>query len=265
MNQIFESGGANIVLPERTGMPEWSAYAGFLDLVNSDAVAGLMHINAAEARRWAPVTQVRAVIAQPPLPDRFFDIGRERIQRSANGNDASLIFIGRLSWRKGFDRLMAIWPSWRLALSENGLVPRLLIYGRSFGEDIVQAGSTLSGSCIRWQENFPDEREMRLWPSTSVGVTLSRQEFDGIAVSELLACGVPVLASPTSGHRALAGESASVRIVRHEDDYMAEMTRLFAARNQFDHLRERAVSDMTQARSLTAVGSRLEGLLQEIG
>ena len=265
MHDVFDSGGTNIVHPERTGMPEWPAYADFLRLVDSGVIAGLMHFNAVEAGWWAPVTRVRQVVAGPPLPDRLFDVGKQRLRCPAAGNDAALIFIGRLNRRKGFDRLTAMWPAWRQALADDGLRPRLYIYGRGFGDDGALAGPAFPDDGVKWQPNFPDSEEMRRWPHASMGVTLSRQEFDGIAVSELLACGVPVLASPTSGHEALARESAAVRLIRDEDGYLAELRALFTARDRFDRLRGRAVSDMIRARSLAAAGSRLEGLLRAIG
>jgi glycosyltransferase involved in cell wall biosynthesis len=271
MRSLAVQGISNVVMPERTARPEWEAYGQFLALLDDGLVDGLIHLNARELARWSDRTPVDACVASTPLPDSLFAVGRVRLERVSLGRDNSkevaVVFVGRFSHRKGFDRLAESWPSWRARLAERDIRATLFVYGQSFDTEadaFEPAGWIQAQADVQWSRQFPSEAQMQAWPPNAVGVALSRQEFDGIAVSELMACGVPILATSTSGHLAIAAESDALRVLDDVQTVGAELVRLALSPRTIPEQGRLATADMWRERSVSSVGARLASFMRRL-
>lgn len=269
MRHLWARGAINVVVPERTEMPQRTAYRAFEALMQDGCVAGLVHFNDLEAESWARRVSIPSVVAPPPLPMRLFEHRDPRFGGNPAERQPTIVFVGRLTRRKGADWLAVAWPEWRRRLVTSGLDVSLRVYGRSFQEDRsiaerfqeLQAQPELS---VRWQLGFLAPDDMPALSGRAVGIALSRQEFDGIATSELLALGLPVVATPTAGHRALSLESDGVLLRRTREACVAEAARLLADDEVREALGRRARADMVMLRSAEIVGRRLFGFLSSL-
>jgi glycosyltransferase involved in cell wall biosynthesis len=115
-----------------------------------------------------------------------------------------------------------------------------------------------------WHPVFFDIGELERLPERSVAVALSQQDFDGIAISEFLALGLPVVATPASGHLALASESRAVVIVNHIEDAFKGAVDLLGDDDTRRALGRRGRQDMLAQRGYSEVGARLTRLLRDV-
>ncbi len=266
LEELSINGIHNVVMPERTARPDPADIHEFVEVVKAGRVSGLIHLNAREHARWTGLSPTPMTIAATPVPQVLFDVGRAR--QAAERMDARrhlrVLFIGRLSIRKGFDRLAHRWSHWHAQLNAAGVTADLSVHGQAFTSEVdslsSETGWLSSRSDVHWNRHFPSPEEMTAWPPHTVGVALSRQEFDGIAISEMLACGVPVLATKTSGHLALAAESVGVQIC--DDASMGDdLVALALDPDRMRLLGEAGLTDMKTRRSESAVGDRLSSFL----
>lgn len=269
IRQLSAAGCANIVVPERTGMPEWDAYNDFIGCVEAGAVHGLVHFNLRELEKWSGCRDIPQLVAQPPIPDPLFEVGHARLRKAREQSEPAILFIGRLSRRKGLDRLLASWPSLSRQLGDAALYPTMHVFGRAFMPAVsaTDADEHLDAPLMwpdgfRWAPTFPNARELASLPIRAVGLALSTQEFDGIAVSEMLALGLPVVATPTSGHLALAEESRGVTIARDDDEVFQALRGLLSDQHMTSSIRRRGYLDIRRTRSYSSVGGRLAAFLQ---
>jgi Glycosyl transferases group 1 len=259
---LRDRGATNVVLTERTECTSAADYAGFMRLIDEGYVSGLVHQNEQTASNWAYLITVPQVVAQAPVPDGLFDTGRRRLLvHSSAEPEVAVIFIGRLTARKGVDRLVSHWPAWQRALRDAGHVPELHVFGQAFPD---QSNDAATAPPIDWptdgvfvRPNFPSAKEILKLPARTIGVSLSRQEFDGIAVSELLAFAIPVIATPTNGHRALAAESRGVVLEEDGDQFQKAILDLSITSQRYRHHATLGTRDISRTRSMNAAAQRL--------
>ena len=98
----------------------------------------------------------------------------------------TVLFVGRISWRKGFDLFL-------------GVAKRF----RKFGDiEFVTTGRVRS-NLVR-SLGYVDEEDMpRLYSSAHLTLYPSRVDTLGLVILESLACGTPVLTTPIRAHTAL--------------------------------------------------------------
>lgn len=114
---------------------------------------------------------------------------------NAGGTGPDVLYLGRVSWKKGLDRLIAAMvhvPGASLVIAgndEEGLLPRLAQQARDLGvADRVSFVGPVAGA-DKW----------RLLASSKLFVLPSHSENFGIAVLEAMAFGLPVVVSPEVG------------------------------------------------------------------
>ena len=270
MRDLRALGAVNIVMPERTEMPERTHYALFERLVGEGDIAALTFFNELQMKSWPEPVGVPMRTLRPPIPDGLFNSGAARLAThpQVDRERSALVFVGRLSRRKGLDVLASVWDDWRISIARAvGHLPSLLIYGQSFLGPLDEGTTTLvtrNDNGVVWQPNFPTEDHIAAWPSSAVGISLSRQEFDGIAISELLATGVPVLATPTDGHLALSSETRALSIVHTTGAFCEAVKALLVDPLAVRAKGMQAREDMLATRSMASIGVRFEDLLHAL-
>lgn len=123
-----------------------------------------------------------------------------------------LLFLGRVSWKKGLDRLLPALPSLpnvRLVVAgndEEGLIPRLTEQARALGvaERVSFVGSVAGAD------------KAALLAAARCFVLPSYSENFGNAVLEAMAVGVPVVVTPEVGLAAIVAEVGAGRVVPGE-------------------------------------------------
>ena len=271
MGHLADLGMINVVLPERTLRPDREAYVEFeRAAIGELGVAGLIHLNHHERDVWAARLPLPSAVVPVPVPDAHFRIGARRLEEPVDaGPTGAVTFMGRLTHRKGADRVVAAWPQWSAGFARLGLDVSLHVYGRQFGSDraIADDLARLIAShetVVEWHPTFFDVAELDKLPERSVAVAPSRQDFDGIAVSEFLALGLPVLASPTSGHLALAQETEAVMVVGTLEEAFERAQTLLHDDARRRALGRRGRADMRARRGAATVGARLSDLLSRV-
>lgn len=212
MEQLAARDVRNSVVLERTELPDLASLSSLLAMERS-TFSSFSCFNMAELDRWRPhVGGIPLVRFPPPIPESFFRIAPSRQPSSASGGRFQVLVPGRISLRKGTDLVLEVWSSLSQSLRDLGCDPHLVMIGRNFDGDqpLVRRLSAMcceEGSSVEWiptpkSGNLLDDMAM-----SDVGLCLSRQDFDGIAVTEMMASGLPVVMSRTSGQRAIAEES----------------------------------------------------------
>lgn len=268
MALLAEDGYLNVVLPERTQLEDPQSYVAFREALDAGVVSGLMFLNDHHAANWNNAG-VPSRVCRPPVPSRFFEAGRTRAHSGSSGirRHAHMVFVGRMTRRKGVDRIPQLWKRWRSAAAQSGWELTMSLHGQEFlepGHIDIELLLEMGDGLVKWSPNFPAASEMTGWPPLTLGYTLSRQEFDGIAVSELLACGIPVLASDTTGHRALAEESKAVLLHCTEDAYVQTFLACLADPGAFVELGRNGAQDMLRLRSTGLVGAEIVALIRAV-
>jgi glycosyltransferase involved in cell wall biosynthesis len=137
-----------------------------------------------------------------------------------------LLFLGRISWKKGLDLLietLALLPEARLvvagpddeglraglsrAAERNGVAPRL-----------------------EWKGAVGDEERDRLFAQSDLLVLPSRSENFGNVVIEAMAAGLPVVVSPEVGAAEIVARARSGEVVPGDPRLLAEAIRRLVAR-----------------------------------
>lgn len=259
---LAAAGIVNVVVPERTEAPHRSAYNAFEAVVEGGCVSGLVHLNDVESNTWSGRVSIPAVVAPPPIPATLFAQGRARLDASWPTGHPTIVFVGRLTRRKGADWLAQAWPGLRDGLMLSGMDVNLCVFGRSFREEpeIAERFARMQKQPelgLRWQRRFLVAGDVPDLSDRAVGISLSDQEFDGIAPSELLALGLPVIATPTAGLGALSKESGAIRLCPTRHACIEEAARLLEDDAARQALSICAYSDMWKRRSLQVVGERL--------
>jgi hypothetical protein len=266
MAELNRSGVANVVLPERTTVVGRSGYNDFQVRSQKDlGVVSLVHLNETEAEKWREwLPDLPSYVAPVPIPDAHFEL----VRASADPRpSATVTFMGRLTPRKGADVLTSSWPAWRGRFLEDGYDVSLRVFGRDFDAfpEIADALALLvqdPAMSTQWTKSFFDTSDLGTLPGRTVGLSLSRQDFDGIAVSEYLAIGVPVVSTATTGHVALSTESSAVQIASDIENIYPKLLDLIRDDELRRHLGDEGRKDMLTRRSVGAVGRLLSGILE---
>lgn len=252
----------NLLMPERTMRPDMDAYSDVIDICKRGFVAGLVHFNGRQDQTWQEVVTLPSLVAAPPVPDRLFRLGAARLDRPHGDTSAELIFVGRLTARKRVSRLVDVWEK---ELPET----RLHVFGRAFptepdGAAFIEAVMARERERLSWTPHFPSEQEIGSLGPRSIGVSLSRQEFDGIALSELLALGLPAVVSTNEGHLALSDETSAVRVCDSVEEWCCEVQHLVANPRLCAAMGHQAALDMAHHRSTVTIADRLATFLLTI-
>ena len=151
-----------------------------------------------------------------------------------------VLFLGRLSWKKGLDRLLHAFASTsagKLAIvgtDDEGLAPRLL----KLAEDLQIADRV----CILPRTVIGSEKEC-LFAAARVFVLTSYSENFGNTVLEAMRRGVPVVVTPEVGAADIVRESGGGLVVAGDPIPLGAAIR-------------RLTSDMDLARSMGKAGQR---------
>ena len=181
-----------MLVPELIRARSWIAKTLWLQLVERNALAraSAIHFTSELERRDAGRTGL-------PLPGAFvIPNGIDVLPRPAVARqENTLLFLGRITWKKGLDRVIARLPELpeaRLVVAgndEESLTPRL----RELAEHLGVADR------VRFAGPVYGEEKQRLLASAALFVLLSRSENFGNAVLEALAMETPVVLSAEVG------------------------------------------------------------------
>lgn len=262
IRRLTKQRAVNLLMPERTMRPDMDAYGDVIDMCKHGFVAGLVHFNARQHQNWKEFVTLPSLVAAPPIPDRLFRLGATRLGLPDDGAAAELIFVGRLTARKRVAELLDVWEK---QLPDT----RLHVFGRAFptepdGAKFLEAAMARDEERLSWTPQFPTDQEIRSLGPRSIGVSLSGQEFDGIALSELLALGLPAVVSANEGHLALSDETSAVRVCDSVEDWCREVQRLVANPHLSAAMGHQAALDMAHHRSTATIADRLAAFLPAI-
>jgi glycosyltransferase involved in cell wall biosynthesis len=131
--------------------------------------------------------------------------------RSVIGRDGYVLFLGRLNWKKGLDRLLRTWkdvPGERLVIAGNDeeeYLPELERITRAEGirERVVFLARSITGA----------DKEA-LFASARLFVLPSYSENFGITVLEAMLRGVPVAVTPEVGAAEIVRESGAGKVFK---------------------------------------------------
>lgn len=269
MKGARDAGFNSIVVPERTEHEEDSDCMGFVDRA-SDLVHGMVSFNEVQRSRWVRrVPHVDHVVAPPPIPEAFFQAGRSRLASAPARlrGPVHVVAVGRIARRKGIDRLLRLWPEIDARCRLSGVETRLTLLGKDFGADpslshLVDGAVGDPTTCVNWISDFSDDPRLSATISADVGVSLSTQEFDAIAVTEMMAAGLPVVLSPTSGHVAVQQECGFIRLVSSDADVVNALVNLCTNARLRSREGHAGMTAIAAARSEEVVVSRLLRLLR---
>jgi glycosyltransferase involved in cell wall biosynthesis len=139
------------------------------------------------------VEETRAVVVPNPIrADRFLS-GRAR---PAPGEVMTIVFVGRISSRKGVDTVVEL--SHRLHDLE-GRVRLELIGGHTLWSDYRCLLADLNPAVATWVGHLPAEELSARLVGATLAIQPSKYEPFGLTVGEALASGVPVVASVEVG------------------------------------------------------------------
>lgn len=132
--------------------------------------------------------------------------------------DGYLLFVGRLvEPRKGLDRLIRAYHELVEIYPE---VPRLVLAGQG---DLPaklrrQIQDADLAERVSVKSDVPSDKLPGLYRGASVFVQTSHEEGLGISVLEAMACGLPVVATDTSGTRETVVDGSTGRLVPQDDE-----------------------------------------------
>lgn len=153
-----------------------------------------------EGRRGGVTTPAR-VLGLPVDTDRFapVDDARRKELRTELGltSERILVCVGRISYQKGQDQLVAAWE--RRPLPNTMLV----LVGAGDTTDLARSAPGAWGRSIRWVGNRADVRPW-LW-AADLCVMPSRYEGQSVAMGEALSCGRPVVMTDVNGAHEAVG------------------------------------------------------------
>lgn len=138
-----------------------------------------------------------------------------------------LLFVGRISVRKGLDLLLRV-------------LPRLLASDARIGVTLVGSGALwsnyeplmkgLPGERCEWRKSVPNEQIIELMSQSDILLVPSPYEPGGIVVAEAMACGMVLLASNEIGAAEGIGEPIRWAFPASDDDaFLAAAAKAVAA------------------------------------
>ena len=107
-----------------------------------------------------------------------------------------LLFVGRVSVRKGLDDLLAVLPE---VLAGNPNIEVTIIGGGSLWSNYEPLLKSLPHERCSWLKALPNDKVMEEMQRSEILLVPSRYEPGGIVVGEALACGMIVVASDEVG------------------------------------------------------------------
>lgn len=185
-----------MLVPELIARKSRVAKTLWLKFVERRAFAGAAAIHFTSQLEWDEAKRVGMPLPSPFVVPNGIDLNpRPEVPREAR----TLLFLGRVSWKKGLDRVIEALPALNARLiiagnDEEGLTPKLRAQAARAGADVEYVGPVYGRA--------KDE----LLARATLFVLLSMSENFGNTVLEALAMETPVVLSREVG---LAGEVAS--------------------------------------------------------
>jgi glycosyltransferase involved in cell wall biosynthesis len=172
-----------------------------------------------------------------------------------------VLFLSRISWKKGLDRLLQAWtrvPDLTLVIvgnDEEGYRPKLEAAARQLG--------------IAHRVLFPgpasDAQKWSLYRHAELFVLPSYSENFGNVVAEAMAMGCPVVVSPEVGAASLVVEAGAGLVVSNEPDQLADALRgLLADPGLRCHMGQRGREYARRMLSWDGIAARTETLYREV-
>jgi phosphatidylinositol alpha-mannosyltransferase len=144
--------------------------------------------------------------------DTTFFSARDRPEPSPPGEEARLLFLGRLDPRNGLDTVLAAmprvlewFPSTHLTVAGDG--PLRPIYERM---------ARPLGSCVKFVGRVNGGRP-RYYSTADLYLCPTTKASFGITLLEAMACGTPIAASDITGFRELVGDCSAALLVAKGD------------------------------------------------
>jgi glycosyltransferase involved in cell wall biosynthesis len=266
---LHQRGCFNIVVPERTGRELAESLANLESI--RDCIDALVFYNPVQAESWKRLLASGHTwsthIVPPPVPDEYFAAGATRRATQQMSDRVTFLYVGRMLHRKGVDRLLRAWPSIQTRLRSAQVKGELALIGSHFGDTLhlrrrLDGRVADPGSGVSWHPQIRGDLYTRFNDRNVVGVSLSRQEFDALALTEMLAAGIPVIASTNDGHRAIRRESSAICLVSSDSDFICRCVDLATSVETIQARGAQGGVDMRRSRSMLLVGALLVGVLE---
>jgi phosphatidylinositol alpha-mannosyltransferase len=202
----------------------------------------LRHLDGAMAVSPAPLGHLRPgrFGAQPMILPPATDLSEFlAVEKTAEMDQQTVLFVGRLEPRKGIKVLLDAWQQiagGRVGLPQGLKMPRLVVAGSGELETmVVEASHRLGDACLH-HEPAPDRRRLlQLFSGASVAVSpaLYGESF-GIILVEALASGTPIIASSNAGYvHVLTGRGRDLLVRPGDADALArKIVELLANRSE---------------------------------
>jgi glycosyltransferase involved in cell wall biosynthesis len=172
------------------------------------------------------------------------------------------LFLSRISWKKGLDRLIASWQH----------VPDLtLVIAGNDDENYSASLESLARSCgvaqrIRFVGPVSDEHKWALYREAELFLLPSYSENFGNVVAEAMAMACPVIVTPDVGLSALVRESGAGLVVSNEPSALAQaIWSLHVDPRRREEMGFRGRRAAMEQLSWPAVAARMERVYRRIG
>lgn len=197
----------------------------------ADAVTAVSRVTVDLTRKLLRIPRDDFYVIPNPVGSLFWKTIRE--DRSLP--NPSVLFVGRLEWRKGADLLVRAIP----AILDQHPTARLILAGSDTGTgpggcSMLSYLNSLLPDELRSQVSFlghvEPTRLAGLYHQATVCVFPSRWEAFGIVCAEAMASGVPVIVSDAEGFRELVEDGETGLVAKGEDSkaLAAEIIRLLS-------------------------------------
>jgi starch synthase len=148
-----------------------------------------------------PAHHIRdAVLADGASPDKIvmmpYGVDTEQFVPPATARQSAgrftALFVGKLGMRKGEQFLLRAWEELRLEDAE-----LVLVGGGEVG--LIEALRINGNPTVRWAGNVPHSMVLKYYQEADIFVLPSLCEGSALVIYEAMACGSPVITTPTAG------------------------------------------------------------------
>lgn len=218
----------------------WLALFGKRDIAEAAAIHVTSDVEASNLAELGLSTRRVAIIANGTEESAAVDAAQDPLDSGlADLDKPYILFLGRISWKKGLDRLLRALPNVRKA--------DLVIAG--YDEDDYQRQvEQLAAECgvadrVHFAGPVEGERKQRLLDGAACLVLPSYNENFGMVVVEAMQAGLPVVVTPEVGLASVVRETGSGIVAGGDPEQIAEAL-------------DRMVSDPAAASAMGEAGQR---------
>jgi glycosyltransferase involved in cell wall biosynthesis len=241
------------------------AWIRFIERDNLERAAGVHVTSSSEAeelRRFGfALPRMIGIPNGVWLPDRASIERAGKDVEALLGHRALILFLGRIHWKKGIDRLIpafAAVPDAHLAVvgnDEEGLLPRLKALAEQHGvaDRVTFLPRVVDGA-----------DKNRLFAAAKAFVLPSYSENFGNAVLEAMALGCPVLVTPDVGAAEIVRESGGGRVVPGDPIAFGTALRALLDDPHREEIGARGRRFVTERLTWTAIAERMERAYRDV-